>query len=435
MSNLIRFSIAGFGLVVVFGCGGQDSTSGNEATPAKQKASSSAENPASPPQSQAGESPRSSEPGASTMSAMSAMNDGAAGGAASKPAAMNPSPAPSTPVSNKPAPASMPPNEPNTAAAAQEPAAADGCGLHTQWPGDEYCIKPPPPDKGFQIHIGPSDYDNPDAKFLLQPGTETNENFPAVSGNSSEIYYYVRQYRMRPGSHHLILTAGSGGFGGKRLGGSQNLARDNPDKGVIPPEDQHVGMKLGASTALNVNLHYVNFGEKPLLKEAWVNVWYRDAKDVTEPANEMYSFAPINIAAGKHVLLRGVCPITKAGRILSHYGHRHANNQRFSTWRDRAGKLELIYEDYDWKEPLTLQYSSTVTNTPPDSANKIAGGWSGMLDLAAGDNIVFECDIVNNSDHTFRGANEAEDDEMCILIGDTVQTTVPAACTYTTTEL
>jgi hypothetical protein len=156
---------------------------------------------------------------------------------------------------------------------------------------------------------------------------------------------------------------------------------------------------------------------------------------VKEPANEMYSFAPINIAAGTHVVLHGVCPVTQAGRILSHYGHRHANNLRFSTWRERGGKQDLIYEDFDWKEPLTLEYSSTSTNTPPDTANKVAGGWNGMLDLAPGDNVVFECEIVNKTDHAFRGANEAEDDEMCILIGNTVQTTVPAACTYTTKNL
>src|SRR4029079_15135893 len=30
------------------------------------------------------------------------------------------------------------------------PNAMDECGLNSGWPGDEYCIKPPPADKGFQ---------------------------------------------------------------------------------------------------------------------------------------------------------------------------------------------------------------------------------------------------------------------------------------------
>jgi hypothetical protein len=368
---------------------------------------------------------------------------------ASAPSAVVP-PAVTTPVAGAAAPPSamlgvagvsggMPASATAGAAAQMTPpkgAVVSDCGLHTKWPGDEYCIKPPPADKGFQIHIGPTDYDNPEAKYVIQPGAETNEFFPATSGNTTDVFYFKREYRMRPGSHHLILTAGGSGFGGKRLGGSQNLARDNPENGVIPPEDQGVGMKLAANTALTVNLHYVNLTpDKPELKEAWVNIWYRDAKDVTEPAYEMYSFAPMNIPAGEHALVHGECPITQSARILSHYGHRHANNLRFSTWRKRGSQQDLIYEDYDWEEPLTLEFSSLVTNTPPNPTNKVGGGWSGPLDLMAGDTVIFECDIVNMTDHTFVGMNEAENDEMCILIGDTVGSAVTANCKYTTTKM
>jgi hypothetical protein len=41
--------------------------------------------------------------------------------------------------------------------------ALDECGLDTGYAGDENCILPPPPDKGFQLHVGPDDYDDPDA--------------------------------------------------------------------------------------------------------------------------------------------------------------------------------------------------------------------------------------------------------------------------------
>jgi hypothetical protein len=39
------------------------------------------------------------------------------------------------------------------------------------------------------------------------------------------------------------------------------------------------------------------------------------------------------------------------------------------------------------------------------------------------------------TDHTFVGMNEAENDEMCILIGDTVGSAVTANCKYTTTKM
>jgi hypothetical protein len=60
---------------------------------------------------------------------------------------------------------------------------------------------------------------------------------------------------------------------------------------------------------------------------------------------------------------------------------------------------------------------------------KIDGGFSGIVDLKAGDVVEFECDIVNDTDTIFLGANEAENDEMCILIGDTVGTSIPPLCT------
>lgn len=344
----------------------------------------------------------------------------------------------STPAAATPATTTMPtmPTVPPTAAmgsGGQIMLAMDECGLHTTYAGDNYCIKPPPPDKGFQIHLGPSNYDNPEPQWIMQPGNEDVENFTATSGNTSDVYYYWRQYRMRPGTHHMILT--SGGLDGHRIGGAQNLAYDNPEGGIIPDEDKDVGMKLAANTPLNINLHYINFTDKPILKEIWINVWYRDAADVKEAANEMYSFAPIDIPPGEHVVLRGVCPVQGDGRILTAYGHRHANNVRFSMWHEHGGMKDLIYEDYNWEDPLILQYSSVETNNPPDASKKMPGGWSGILNVANGDNMSFECEIINMSTKTFFGANEAKDDEMCIMIGDTVKTTVSNLCQYTTTQV
>jgi hypothetical protein len=341
--------------------------------------------------------------------------------------------APAVPAGAMPPSAAMPPAGQATTPPPAVMPAADACGLTTKWAGDDTCIKAPPPDKGFQLHVGPADYDNPDPKYVLAPGGEVTENFTATSSNTSQIYYYYRQYRMRPGSHHMILN--STGPMGRRIGGSQNLSWDEPQGGVIAPENQGVGMTLGPNTPFNVNLHYFNVTDKPLLKEVWINFWYRDPKDVTTVAKELFSLVPMNVAPGQHVKLMGTCPITEAGHILTLYGHRHANNERFAAYRERAGKRDLVLDDYDWTEPALFQYSSTITNPPPDPASKKAGGWTGILDVMPGDNILFECDVINNTTSTFHGQNEATNDEMCILVGDTVGVTVPSRCTLETTPL
>jgi hypothetical protein len=347
--------------------------------------------------------------------------------AASTPSASAVPGAATTPTATTPAGATTP----GTAAPADSmkpKLAMDECGLHTKYPGDEYCIKAPPEDKGFQFHIGPKDYDNPEPQFVLQPGEENVISMDQVSGNKTDIYYYYRQYRMRPGSHHVILNSGDG----RRLGGTQNLSKDNPDNGIIPPENADVGLPLAANTQISANMHFYNFGEKPILRELWVNFWYKDASTVKRPTTEVWSPTGVSAAvAHSHVVVGASCQVPGDGRLLTLYGHRHMSNVRFSAWRKRGGMKDLILEDYDPKHPEVLEYNSLATNPKPDPVNKTAGGWSGVLDLKAGDTIDYECEIVNMTDKNFFGANEADDDEMCIITGDAVGTTIPTYCTAT----
>jgi hypothetical protein len=331
-----------------------------------------------------------------------------------------------------PAPVIPPANPAMMQPAATPPAggpvklAMDECKLDTKWNGDEYCINPPPADKGFQMHIGPANYDSPEARLLLQPGGEVTESYSATSGNTENVYYYWRQYRMRPGSHHLIVNAGA-----RRIGGSSNMAKDNPEGGVIAPENKGVGMMLAARSALSNSLHYFNFTDKPIIKEVWVNFWYRDKAEVTQPTNEVFSMLGMNISPGTHVYKHGACTIAQPGRLLTVYGHVHAHNQRFSVWRTRGSEKTLIHEAYDWEHPNVSEFSSTVMNPALGPTTKKDGGFSGMVDLKQGDLVEFECDILNDTNTVFVGQNEASNDEMCIMIGDTVGTSISPLCTGT----
>jgi len=302
----------------------------------------------------------------------------------------------------------------------------DECGLKTKYIGDNFCIKPPPADKGFQMHIGPSNYDNPEAQYIVQPGEEATETINVQAGNTSDVYYYYRQYRMRPGSHHLILNVN-----GRRIGGASASARDNPEGGVIAPENKGVGMPLPRNAMISNSFHYFNFTDKPTIKEAWVNFWYRDKAEVTEPTKEIFTFVQMGIAPGQHVVKHSECTLTQPGRILTVYGHVHAHSKRFNVSFTHAGETKLIHDAYDWEHPNVSEYSSTVMNPALDPAKKAEGGFSGVLNVVPGDVISFDCEIVNDTDKVFLGANEAEDDEMCILVGDSVGTSVPFGCATT----
>lgn len=295
-----------------------------------------------------------------------------------------------------------------------------------KYDGDEYCILPPPPDQGFQLHYGPANYDDPNevAKYIINPGQEDNIFVPETSGNTKQVYYFKRQYRMRPGSHHMIITEGSTSnpfAGGKRLGGSQNESRDNP-QGTPPPENQGIGMLMAANDPITLNLHHFNDSDHPRLKEAWVNFWYVDPSMVTQTANELYLFAAgTSVPPGGHTVFTGKKPITAKARILSMYGHRHASTVRFTAYLTHAGTKKPIYQDFNWEEPGVYEFNSTTMNPPADPTTKVGGAASGDMPIDVGDELDWECEVQNTSSMTITyGQNEALNSEMCILIGDVI---------------
>ena len=329
------------------------------------------------------------------------------------------------------APGAIPPNP----AAAPTPAAPsvpmngalamDECGLKTDYPGDNYCIKPPPADKGFQLHVGPASYTNPDPQYILRAGQEVTNDFPATSGNTQKQFFYFRQFRMRPGAHHNIITV-TGGTGldiGRRIGTSNHLSEDSPKGNMIAPENKGVGIPIDPNQRINVSLHSINTTDKTMLREVWINFWYRDASEVTEPVQEMFQTGDVAFAIQPHedrVLGPFSCSLQGNGRMLWFYGHRHANNVRFSAWRIRGAQKDLFYEGYNWEDPMVLEYSSTVVNPKVDTANMIEGGWSGILDFKTGDTIQWECHIVNKTDGVLRFTNNTYTGEMCIMDAELV---------------
>lgn len=303
--------------------------------------------------------------------------------------------------------------------------AMDGCGLNTGWAGDEYCILPPPRDKGFQLHIGPSNYENPEPEYVLAPSEENTVDFPAVSGNDKPVYFYYRQYRMRPGTHHNIVGVTPTGLFdlGRRLAITNHLIEDNPKDGKIAPENSGVGIPLQPATPLTVSVHSINVSDRPALREVWVNFWYRDARAVKEPVEEMALPGDTEFAIEPRadtMLGPFRCAVVGAGRMLWMYGHRHANNVRFSAWRLRGESRVAIYEAFHWADPLLLEFSSSVTNPAPDREREIEGGYSGVLDLQAGDILEWECHVINKTDGFLRFTNENYTGEMCILDAELV---------------
>ena len=351
-------------------------------------------------------------------------------------------------------------------------------GYDTGYPGDEFCILPPPPEKGIQVGVyahGDSDtywgkmwsgdfmagYMNPPAEFVLPKDGEVTQNYLGHGTNTVEKNYYRTYFRMRTGSHHNIITLHDGTmpdqwlpntlgadalpglFGSPAgtvigiLGGQQRPDDSTPVTFEKPAEDKGLYLKWPETPAIVFNMHHFNITDGPILREGWSNIWWED--DATQLVSwfmglEFGQVLALSVPPGDTQDLHYFWTIDRDVRVLRLFGHRHAWTSNFTSWVERAGGEgpELIYQSYDWEDMPTYRYDSAVKNPPLDPMNKLDGAVSGVLELKAGDELHFNCHIEFTNERaakvpeaptptevgTLRFANQAFHGEMCIQFGN-----------------
>ena len=337
----------------------------------------------------------------------------------------------------------------------------------TQYAGDNFCILPPPPDKGVQFGHHPqgedqawfnavskgdmSAYENVSGDWQLEPGGEEERNIVIKHTNPAGKYYRIYN-RMRGGSHHMIVSAidqptgtnvwGPGGadglFNGAGIPGAQRPDENTPQAELIAEEDKGLYRSVNANIGVQYNMHHFNSTDKPIMKEAWQNIWFTD--DARTPVNGINGLPVLQVVGtfanpGQIVDMHYAATAPAPYRILGLFGHRHAWTTNFSAWVERPGKEpEIVYQSFDWFDEPTFQYNSQVKNPVPNQMARTDGAYTGILNVAAGDKLHFNCHIeytderakAENSPLTpaqngpLRFANQAFSAEMCILFGASV---------------
>jgi len=315
----------------------------------------------------------------------------------------------------------------------KDPTGTGPCNLNTGYEGDDMCLAPPDPSVGMQLRYGPKNYDDAAEveQFLLQPGEETTDCFYMNTPNQQNVFFSEFHIRMRSGSHHLIVSQAKsdvadgvrnceGGGLLRLIGGTQTSMRDYPDEFGYAPEDEGLAVEIPANTQASLNAHFVNVTEKPILREAWMNIIYKDPATVTtimEPVAHAAGLG-MDVQPGTTEILHGSSAAPADMRVVNLFGHYHAHTVRFSTWKvDAANQRTLVYESFDYNEPGDLNYNTVTKNPAPDPATKTAGGVSGILEFKQGDLIEWECEIVNDGPVPLQFGNQVYTAEMCILFG------------------
>lgn len=347
----------------------------------------------------------------------------------------------------------------------------------TKFPGDEYCILPPPPDKGIQV--GPhasgnsaqyweqmwagdfSGYDNPKKDFVLAPGDELTQNYRSKDAPNTEPKNYYRTYfRMRTGSHHMIVTLhdsdepdgwipGTGealpgmfdpssGSTTGILGGEQRPDDGTPISLEKPAEDAGMYLVWPAQPSIVFNMHHFNTTDGPLLREGWINIWWEDdaqhrvrwymGLDVTQ-------VAVLSVSPGQARDFHYSFSVGSDMRLVRVFGHRHFWTTNFTAWiKRKGGGDEIAYQSFDWFDMPTYRYDSVTMNPPVNTDARMDGAMSGIVMLKQGDEFHFNCHIEFTDARqatdpkapkpsqigTLRFANEAYNGEMCINFGNVV---------------
>lgn len=313
------------------------------------------------------------------------------------------------------------------------------CALNTGYSGDELALCDMNPEDGMLLHFGPSDYDDPDAvaPFLLGPGEEQEFCMYLKTPNTEARYMNAYHGRMRPNSHHLIVTMpedrepSEAPFecGPQVLNrwffGSQDPQIDVQNGGEGEPAgpgdpDFRLGQLIPANQTLLFDFHNLNVTEETELREAWASFSFVEESEI-ETTLDMLAFYQLDITVpplSEATTPRKTCIAPDDRYIGLMTGHAHEWMSRFSVWHETTdGESNLVYETYDWAEPGNAVYRDAVQNpTLPIEGGNVWGATSGYLHVKKGEAISFECHYRNDQNIPIHLGDTAGD-EMCNVFG------------------
>jgi hypothetical protein len=334
----------------------------------------------------------------------------------------------------------------------------------TGYSGDEFCILPPPPDKGVQFGFHPqgdgdawfeqsaagdmSGYQNlAGTDWEVPAGDETDLNYTGGTDNAEAHDFYRTYVRMRSGSHHMINSVGGSTRGAWTDGSASGLAagdmalpsvqrtdENRPNSLQKPAEDAGLYRKYPARPNITFNVHHFNAGDQPILRESWTNLWWEE--DATIPMQwishvPVSQFVLLEVGPNSTLDLHYSHSFTEPVRVLELFGHRHAWTPSFTAWVERpGGETEIVYQSFNWFDMATYRYDSQTQNPPPAPGQGNDGAHSGVLTMNPGDKLHYNCHITFTDERaaatgapspaevgTLGFANEAYTAEMCILFG------------------
>ena len=243
-------------------------------------------------------------------------------------------------------------------------------------------LSPPPAGQGVQIHVD---------SFGVKPNFERELFVYRSLGNASEIYVNRIQTAMRPLSHHFVLYSIDQSMApGWPCTPSYNTVRDirNSDGSMnllnMIPMACHVfiggsmnqngdyvfpsgvALRLPASMAIDMNVHYVNRTSGEIPGEGYANLYTVPVSQVQKVAHTLnMGNTSISLPAGKTTTLEKTFTVSATTNVFMLTSHMHGLGVRFQikvVGGARDG--ETVYESVDWEHPQIITFPQPIVLQP-----------------------------------------------------------------------
>lgn len=271
----------------------------------------------------------------------------------------------------------------------------------------------PPPEQGYQFHLGPFDVKaNEDRElFYYEP-----------LDNAEEIFINQVEISMAPGSHHFIFYTFDESLP-TTITPEDRVIRDLYDESgneiflnLLPLQyhifvsgtqwptmnyhfPEGVALRLPANTGLDLNSHYANGSNEVIQGEVYGNLHTVPASEVVHVAeNLQLNNQNLFLPAGQVTTVERTYWFNEKRYIFQLFSHAHEHMTDFRVYvegGDRDG--ELVYISLDWEHPPILELD------PP-------------LEINQGEGLRLEVTYDNYEDRDL-GFGLRSTDEMMILFG------------------
>src|SRR5262249_11494320 len=140
----------------------------------------------------------------------------------------------------------------------------------------------------------------------------------------------------------------------------------------MAPENEGMAVQIAPQQQVAMQMHVLNVGTKPILREGWANIMYVDKSQVKVLGDPIFFVAgvPMNLPVGQTIVNHGTATVPSNAasdfRLVLGIPHIHAHTTRFTAYATIGGVKTKILEQFGTldvpSDPELIYFDSVTKN-------------------------------------------------------------------------